>query len=239
MPHTNRHNFKAKWLEAKGTDASEYATDIGNATAQTDSIVASEGDVAMTLQRVHSTMMSTSLAAKELIDVLDDHIECAGIQFSPVGHIIDDSLNKLDLNTMARRFRDLYKIALMRVGLLSVALEEEHATSARFKRDLKKLSHSQMVLQRSAVESLYIGVNPTSNEIEDYPTKERSATDTRLNHQYYDLPDDFNIIRSESNGTNKVESQPVENTEVERRLTTRTPKTPRSRTHATPSVEFN
>jgi hypothetical protein len=184
-------------------------------------------------------MMQAAHSAQILIQTLDQQRFCKDVEFASIASEIDENLFQLDLNTMARRFRDLYKIATERISLLDAALQIEIETVSKYERQFQKQESSQHVLQRAAIESLYIGLKPTDNELEDYGNDGFGIENTRFKTKYLDLSDDFNIVKSVSDKITTRTKSPSEDNEDPPSTTLTTRKRDSRRKHQDKNIDFS
>jgi hypothetical protein len=239
MPHTRRDSYKTKWLEALNSSPNEHKNKLAELENSSDQASAIKSNVTLTLTKVHGTMMQAAHSAQILIQTLDEQRFCKDVEFASIASEIDDNLFQLDLNTMARRFRDLYKIATERISLLDAALQIEIDTVNKYERQFQKQESSQHVLQRAAIESLYIGLKPTDNELEDYGSDGFGTENTRFKTKYLDLSDDFSIVKSVSDKTAARTKSPLDDNEDSPTTTLTTRKKDSRRKHQDKNIDFS
>lgn len=187
-----KNNYKAKWLAAL-SDKKESPTEAASTAEETSrGIVNAHIGTTIELKRLQTTMIDAAANARRLVSLLDEAKTCAGIEFGEAIHTIDGKLTQMDLITMARRFRDIFKIAEARIGFLSAACENLEEANGKLHLEISTTSASGLKLQNSTLETLVIGVSPTRSELEDFSDSERKGRrSVRFGCSYDDLDADW------------------------------------------------
>lgn len=187
-----KSNYKAKWLAALAENQTTPSQSAEAASTQVTKIMNGQIGTSVEMKRLQSTMMEAASSAKKLVSLLDETSVCAGIDFGETVHHVDSKLSHLNLQIMARRFRDLFRIAEARIGFLSAACDDHETANAQLLMEITTMEVSSRQLQATTVESLVIGSSPTRAEMEDFSDSERSGRRmTRFGITYDDLEHDW------------------------------------------------
>lgn len=188
---TPRDNYKTKWLNALAANQTAPSIAAAETTKTLDTVKDSQVNTTIELNKVHSTLMAAAAAAKTVCQTMDSCSRFGGLDFGESTHGIDGKLGSMNLNIMARRIRDVLLMADARIGFLSVVCEDLTDANSRMTFDADILKRQNEKFVSTAVETLYIGKNPTQNEIEDYSLDDRRSSHPRFEHRYVDLSSDW------------------------------------------------
>jgi hypothetical protein len=136
-------------------------------------------------------MIEAARSAKSLCEMLDEGSDVGGMNFNDVTSELDMKLKDMNLHTMARRLRDVCKIAEGRYGMLLVVCDDLTSANATLHSEISYLRGSSSPFETTAIETLVIGNRPSREEMEEY-----QAADGKFNRfdlAYLDLGDEWDI----------------------------------------------
>lgn len=167
MPHTNRDNYKAKWLRAlaeKGVDEKEVQKAVNSrlTTSITTTVTAN--------LEIHKTLELTrdaASAAQELVETLDLYSRVGPLTAGKLADNVDAKLTKLPIDVMLRRIRDIIRIASERVAMFGESQDVMEKSLDAIKEESRKVASNNTQLQNQLVEAFMIGHDPESSERRD------------------------------------------------------------------------
>nr|QXN75410.1 MAG: hypothetical protein [Grapevine-associated negative single-stranded RNA virus 1] len=195
MPHTQRDNFKAKWEAALATKRAELTAGRDSdavATGARDTVFGTSAE----LRKLQHAVLEAASAGRQVLHVMEDFSDTGALKFGVHTSDVDGKLTDMNLIVIARRLRDIFKIAEARIGVLSIALNESHMNLMKVKENLSIIKTSNTQMQAMAMETLYIGARPRSTEIDDWF---KDPTTARFGARYEDLDEnwiDTELIKS-------------------------------------------
>jgi hypothetical protein len=193
-------NYKAKWLAAL-SEKQTVPTQAAEANSRNVEQIQETSITATTqLRRLQSVMIEATRNAKSLAELMDECQSSAGIEFGLTSHSIDSKLGSMDLVIMARRLRDVIKLAEIRIGILTAATDNLAEANARLLHDTSTAGIQNSILQRATVETLLIGNKPTDAEFEDYRDNNSGTRYARYNESYTDVDESY-VVAQLSPGT--------------------------------------
>jgi len=190
MAVQSKTSYKAKWLASLSDKQETPIAQAASLIKGSDEIKNAQVNTVLQIQKVHGTLIQAAMCAKSLISVMDESSSTPGLDFGQVGHEIDSKITKLDSNLIARRLRDVIKLAEARIGVLSAIAENALEANTLMANELLVLRTSTNSLERAAVESFYIGSQPTRKELDDLG-EDPSTAHKRFGVVYDDLPDEW------------------------------------------------
>lgn len=192
---TSRQNYKAKWLAAL-SEKQTLPTDDA-AKIEKDAINIREAHTTATtqLRRLQTVMFEGAHAATRLNRVMDECRNVAGVEFGECVHEVDGKLGSLDMVVIARRLRDTIKVAEMRIGILTAAVDNIMEANQRIFAEVDMMGSHATLLQQAAVETLLIGNNPSEREMEDYQEHKTGTRFIRHNLEYQDMDEGYIVTQ--------------------------------------------
>jgi len=129
---------------------------------------------------------------RSLVELLDECRYVGGVDFGEAIHGIDARLGSMTMIVMARRMRDIMKLAEARIGILAAALDDRDKAIEDLRTQIESTHDPAEQLEKAAIEALYIGHGATHHEISDY-TEANDSTGiyNRFGLAYDDLDDDW------------------------------------------------
>jgi len=196
MPHTNRDNYKAKWLNAlasKGVDPhAKVDTDVE--VIRGAQAVAANATVEARLQL--ENLRDMALAGIELQETLDDARQIGPLKAPVVLDDADGKLTKLPASIIIRRCRDLMRLASGRIGILCAHQEMQEENMTRLLDAVKELSGRNSLLQSQLIETYHIGHSPTPDEGHELVATAGSSKQYRRYGIVYTNVDTDNFLES-------------------------------------------
>jgi hypothetical protein len=192
MVHTTRANYKAKWLAAAGKGDGVQSEEIKPLIEATDNIVGAEVQAAVGLRKLSNTLIEAISEAKGLVNLMDEGADIGALHFAETKKSIDLKLSEHDLNIMARRLRDILKLAGARIGILTEAYEDSYNAVVKIKEAHRSVSSQSELLQSTVANTLLIGNNATGEEFTEYLRTTRAGQDYKRHKlDYEDLDSDW------------------------------------------------
>lgn len=193
-----RMNYKAKWLaslEGRASAPGEVATVLEQKLETVDN---TQFSAVRELASLHTALQECGATAVDLCEMMDASRDVGQVTFKEVVHGIDTKLSTMPSKVLARRVRDVLRIADERIGILTSICESNFEAITRMSHRADVLEIGNRKLQYSVLNSLVIGKNPTPNEMEDYSMDPSSIK--RLS-EYSELPDDFTAMLTNNRKT--------------------------------------
>jgi hypothetical protein len=192
MVHTTRMNYKAKWQAAVNAGTGSEKEEVLGLVKNASNIVGAEVQANLGLRKLGGTLMEAASAAKSLITLMDDAANVGKMQFASTSQNIDLRLNDGDFNLIARRLRDVLRMAEARVGILTEAYDDAHTALSEIKKAHISVSSQSELLQNTVANTLMIGNHATPEELTEFARANRTETEySRFGSPYEDLDDDW------------------------------------------------
>lgn len=201
MPHTNRDNYKAKWLNAlaaKGVDAYSK-TDLNIAEIRSARDVVTNATLESRLQL--EILREMAFAGVELQETLDEARQIGPLRAPAIKDEADEKLTKLPASVIIRRCRDLMRLASGRIGILCAHQETQEENMAKLLEAVQELSKKNSQLQSQLVETHHIGYSPTAEERHELVATAGSSRQYRRYGIVYTNIDTENFLESLGAGT--------------------------------------
>lgn len=220
MVHTTRRSYKQKYLELKAN-----IPDVDEETKRLADIAEYHAVLEHARSEQHKILKEMADAAVELISVLDSRNGQLGFDIKDIRKPIDNSLDKMDGNLIARRTRDVLRHAATRVAMAGYGIEELRNAIVPLKTGVQLLQPGVERSYKGYMESYTIGSNPTEKEIEAI-TDHKGKNPRQLDYEY-ETDNDSSDEEQENEPVSSVDKSLV----IQRPLTTRKPsaKTPAGR----------
>jgi hypothetical protein len=191
MTHTKRDNYKAKWLASLPSSV-QTSTDIAHdAQSSLNTVTHAQVNTAIELVKAKNAMIEATKSAKLLAELMDECRDVGDMDFGETIHAIDNSITSMNIIVMARRMRDVMRIAEARIGFLTALVDDQHKAISSLKDNIKSLHTPTVELQKSAIEALIIGSNPSMVELDDLDEKYSSGEYLRFGLHYEPMDDEL------------------------------------------------
>jgi hypothetical protein len=191
MPSRKHDNYKSKWLAALH-DAQLTPTEAATqAEVKIESVEGTQLSAGRELAQLHQVLIEGGLQAVSLCDYLDETRVNNQLTFAPIIHGIDAHIGKMPSKIIARRIRDVLRLAEERIGILTAMYESSVEAVDRLTMRIDTMEIGNRHLQSNVLNSMLIGKGATPNEIDEYVQNPRHF---RRISEYRSVPDDFNII---------------------------------------------
>jgi len=188
---SNKHNnYKAKWLSALKDNEKTPAQRLADQQKKLDAAASHTADATIALRRIHDPLVEAASRAKTVIECLDNFKDVAGHTFGEVGHIIDTKLGSMPAEVIARRLRDLFSIVELRIAMISITADENYKALNALSAAVDDHQRAQSPIQRTLVDTVFIGPRATSTELEDY-TDAKGANYHRYGITYQPVDDEW------------------------------------------------
>jgi len=191
MVHTKRDNYKAKWLASLPSGVQTATDTAHDAQSTANAVNHAQVNTAIELTKARNAMIEATRCARSLAELMDECREVGGTDFGETVHAIDSSIANMNITVMARRMRDVLKIAEFRIGYLTAVVEDQSSAISAMKAEIKSLHLPTVGLQKSTIETLIIGTNPTLGELDDLDDKYSSGEYHRYGLCYEPIDDEL------------------------------------------------
>lgn len=186
-----KDNYKAKWMAALEAGQKTGAEVASVAEAYIESAVGTQFGVTEQLSALHQTLIEAGVAAKSTCDLMDECRDIGHLCFKEVQHGIDPRISEMPSKIIARRLRDVLRLAEERIGILTSICEDQYEALGRIGGQMNLMNIQNDKTQRAAFNTLYLGRAAKPNEIEDYIANPRAY---HRNSEYHELPEDWTSI---------------------------------------------
>jgi hypothetical protein len=163
----SKNNYKAKWLSAINNSGNTLADTYRVAEGDIEEINAAQVNATLTMSRIRNPLIEAAANAKALLNLMDECRQIGNHEFAETTLPLDGKLSKMDLVTIARRTRDVVKIATARIGLLSVALDDAYETITKYESSIATMKPFAEGTAKTMTELFIVGVDPSERELQD------------------------------------------------------------------------
>jgi len=194
-----RNNYKAKWLAAINNSDRHPDDEHKELKENVDAVNALQINTTLQIKRIQHPMMEAARNATNLLSVMDEFSAVGALKFGPAHHMIDSKLGEMDMVLIARRLRDILKLAEGRIGMLSVAYEDACDKIEEIQNQTKSLKTFAGKTGDVLTELFIIGAKPTERERQDLEQLEFDGDYNRYNIGYEDRDDDWELTQLAEN----------------------------------------
>lgn len=184
-----KNNYKTKWLQALEEARGDVVNtaDVKVALVQDTSREAT--DAALALKQTRSMVNELAHVCEAVVDECDESRHVGGLEFCETRHAVDLQLPKMSTIVALRRVRDVLRIAEARIAILSLHCEDQYLSIKKYESTVDSLLTTKSQINRTLLETHYIGRSPTESELEDY--NDDSSSFARFGIKYEDVDDEW------------------------------------------------